>query len=370
MPAKAVIFSSTSKFDGQHLRILNKSEFIQMSGRAGRRGIDDKGMVVTIIDKFVNKKEIQKIIQGKTEPVISMFHINLNTVLKNIRNKKIYDVSLISNSFFKYQNYLFKTKIKKTLIQIKTRTLQLISPFDDSLDYLIKIWNLYEKIRFYLKKTIFLNDIAKKIFKNKINLTDQTNKSQFYITILQKIGNLAIVIFSFLENVKWIKKNKLILKNNTVKNINIIYLFISLSSIQNSTKWDIMEIYEKQTDSFQIISICLIKLSIYLNNLVFIKKIFKNKYEKTILLITKKKKVSFIFNIKKKQLNFKNKISFLKQTIKLNNALKLLKIINFSDILTIKGLACSDLNFEDDLLLIELIFSGELNNYQLKDLLV
>src|ERR1700734_1671356 len=40
MPAKTCIFTTTYKFDGQIFRQLSSGEYIQMSGRAGRRGTD------------------------------------------------------------------------------------------------------------------------------------------------------------------------------------------------------------------------------------------------------------------------------------------------------------------------------------------
>jgi ATP-dependent RNA helicase DOB1 len=38
MPARTVVFTSTRKFDGQDFRWITSGEYIQMSGRAGRRG--------------------------------------------------------------------------------------------------------------------------------------------------------------------------------------------------------------------------------------------------------------------------------------------------------------------------------------------
>lgn len=49
VPAKTVVFYSLRKNDGESFRELNSSEYTQMSGRAGRRGIDEKGHVIVFI---------------------------------------------------------------------------------------------------------------------------------------------------------------------------------------------------------------------------------------------------------------------------------------------------------------------------------
>lgn len=48
MPARTVLFHSIKKFDGTETRLLHPAEYIQMAGRAGRRGKDSAGNVIIL----------------------------------------------------------------------------------------------------------------------------------------------------------------------------------------------------------------------------------------------------------------------------------------------------------------------------------
>ena len=51
MPARSVVFSGIRKHDGKGFRELLPGEYTQMSGRAGRRGLDATGVVIIVCDK-------------------------------------------------------------------------------------------------------------------------------------------------------------------------------------------------------------------------------------------------------------------------------------------------------------------------------
>jgi ATP-dependent RNA helicase DOB1 len=51
MPARTVVFTSVRKFDGEQFRWMGGGEYIQMSWRAGRRGIDKKGITILMVDE-------------------------------------------------------------------------------------------------------------------------------------------------------------------------------------------------------------------------------------------------------------------------------------------------------------------------------
>lgn len=48
MPARTVVFDSTRKHDGSTFRDLLPGEYVQMAGRAGRRGLDPTGTVILL----------------------------------------------------------------------------------------------------------------------------------------------------------------------------------------------------------------------------------------------------------------------------------------------------------------------------------
>ncbi len=58
LPIKRIVFLKTSKFDGAQLRDLTYSEVKQISGRAGRYGMFDEGLVCTVDDERLVKKAL------------------------------------------------------------------------------------------------------------------------------------------------------------------------------------------------------------------------------------------------------------------------------------------------------------------------
>jgi superfamily II RNA helicase len=106
MPACSVVFESLEKFDGKGFRYLKTREYQQMSGRAGRRGIDTVGYVYACVNpRFADCDEVERIVEGKVEPIESQFNLSYASLL-NLYAKygeNIYDVC--SMSLNNYQTY-------------------------------------------------------------------------------------------------------------------------------------------------------------------------------------------------------------------------------------------------------------------------
>ena len=85
MPAKTVVFTSPRKFDGGGFRWVTGGEYIQMSGRAGRRGLDDKGIVILMMDAKMEPAIVRGMVQGAPDPLYSSFHLSYNMIVNLLR---------------------------------------------------------------------------------------------------------------------------------------------------------------------------------------------------------------------------------------------------------------------------------------------
>ncbi|ESS30801.1 putative Superkiller viralicidic activity 2 family 2 [Toxoplasma gondii VEG] len=103
MPAKTVIFTAIRKYDGQEYRIVNSGEYIQMAGRAGRRGLDDRGIVIIMFDEQVDPEEAKQLFMGQGAPLISTFHLGFNMLLNLFRIEDANPAFMISRSFAHFQ---------------------------------------------------------------------------------------------------------------------------------------------------------------------------------------------------------------------------------------------------------------------------
>lgn len=104
MPAKTVVFTSVRKFDGQSTRWVTPSEYIQMSGRAGRRGIDERGIVIMMIDERMDPNTAKDIVRGEQDRMNSQFRLGYNMVLNLLRVEGITPEYMLEHSFFQFQN--------------------------------------------------------------------------------------------------------------------------------------------------------------------------------------------------------------------------------------------------------------------------
>ena len=118
MPAKTVVFTEIEKFDGNKNRYLTGGEYIQMSGRAGRRGLDDKGITMVILKKKIVPENCREIMRGKSDPLNSSFSLSYNQILNLSRIEGIKCEFILQRSFRQYQSVRAIPLLKKKILMM------------------------------------------------------------------------------------------------------------------------------------------------------------------------------------------------------------------------------------------------------------
>ncbi|MCP4353611.1 MAG: DEAD/DEAH box helicase [Desulfobacterales bacterium] len=102
-PARTVVFLNSDRFNGVEFLPLSSTEFHQMTGRAGRRGMDNIGFAVAVPGKFMDIRLIARLVDSPPSYVLSQIRINFSMVLNLLLSHdpdKIED--LLKKSFATY----------------------------------------------------------------------------------------------------------------------------------------------------------------------------------------------------------------------------------------------------------------------------
>ena len=103
MPARATVISCISKYSGDGHRILRASEFLQMSGRAGRRGMDKVGYVVIVHHPKELVTAVARLARADADPLDSNFRPGYGMVLNLLQRHDLKSCQeLIEKSFGKF----------------------------------------------------------------------------------------------------------------------------------------------------------------------------------------------------------------------------------------------------------------------------
>lgn len=104
MPARSVVIESLYKFTGERHEILTPGEYTQLTGRAGRRGIDVVGHSVVPQQRDIPFMQIAGLASTRTYPLISSFQPSYNMATNLVRNYSRTEAEhLLNSSFAQYR---------------------------------------------------------------------------------------------------------------------------------------------------------------------------------------------------------------------------------------------------------------------------
>jgi ATP-dependent RNA helicase HelY len=159
MPARGVVVSSFTKFDGANFSNLTTGELTQLMGRAGRRGIDVIGHGVILKESDVEVGTIYEVAMGPTLVVESKFLPSYNMALNLLR---IYTPdqadALMERSFGQFQKRLAEDRTRERLANVRARLADIRHLWDDhevSIDDVAQYFKLEDRrraIRIELKR--------------------------------------------------------------------------------------------------------------------------------------------------------------------------------------------------------------------------
>ncbi|MEG3871797.1 MULTISPECIES: DEAD/DEAH box helicase [unclassified Microcoleus] len=121
MPARTTVISTLSKRTDKGHRLLNASEFLQMAGRAGRRGMDKQGHVVAVQTRFEGAKEASYLATAKADPLASQFTPSYGMVLNLLQTHTLDEAQeLVERSFGQYLSTLYLQPQQSELDRLQT----------------------------------------------------------------------------------------------------------------------------------------------------------------------------------------------------------------------------------------------------------
>ena len=85
MPARSVVIERLTKFTGERHESLTPGEYTQLTGRAGRRGIDDHGFAVVCWSPWTRFDEVTELAASPPAPLTSSFRPTYNTAANLVR---------------------------------------------------------------------------------------------------------------------------------------------------------------------------------------------------------------------------------------------------------------------------------------------
>ncbi|MEX2626823.1 MAG: DEAD/DEAH box helicase, partial [Ilumatobacteraceae bacterium] len=140
MPARTVVIEKLTKFTGERHEQLSPGQFTQLTGRAGRRGIDPRGHAVVAWSPFVRFEQVAELAASRSFHLRSVFRPTYNMAANLVRNYSDEEAHrLLSLSFAQFQTDRDVVRLEARLERRRNRLEGLLaearSPYGDIDEY-------------------------------------------------------------------------------------------------------------------------------------------------------------------------------------------------------------------------------------------
>lgn len=124
MPARSVVIERLSKYNGERHELLTPAQFTQLTGRAGRRGIDDAGSAVVLWSPFSTFEQVAELASSREFPLTSAFRPTYN-MAANLVDRYDRDTAhdVLGRSFAQFQ-------ADRGLVRLEARRRRLVEELD------------------------------------------------------------------------------------------------------------------------------------------------------------------------------------------------------------------------------------------------
>jgi len=134
MPTKTAVFVGVKKYDEQcqDMRVLTTAEYLQMAGRAGRRGLDTMGTVIYLPDRNpIDPHEMRAMMCGTISEVTSRMEFDYDFILKTIQSGNLSWIDILEKSYWRRQRQVQIDENRKEQLKLSSRLLTLEISSDD-----------------------------------------------------------------------------------------------------------------------------------------------------------------------------------------------------------------------------------------------